>query len=170
MNKNIVLIGFMGAGKSLTAKCLGKKLQRKVVSTDEEIERREKKLVAQIFTESGEEHFRKLESQVVEDFANQENLIIDCGGGVLVNPENISNLKIKGILFYLSTSPQWVYDRVKHKQHRPLLNVPDPLAKIRELLAAREPFYRQADHILDTDGKTVEQSCQEVLAIIHGRA
>ena len=170
MNKNIVLIGFMGAGKSLTAKCLGKKLQRKVVSTDEEIERREKKSVAQIFTEAGEEHFRTIERQIVQALAQQENLIIDCGGGVVVDVKNIADLKAGGILFYLSTSPQWVYERVKHKQHRPLLNVPDPLAKIRELLSAREPFYRQADHILDTDGKTVEESCQEVLSIIHARA
>jgi shikimate kinase len=165
-SKNIVLIGFMGAGKTQVAKCLAKKLRRKWVSTDAIIVQQEGKPITDIFAEHGEPYFRRLEHQVVAQTAKQSDIIIDCGGGVPVNPQNMSLLKENGIVFYLATSPEVVYQRIRKQTHRPLLATDDPLAKIRTLLIERQPFYAVADYVVDTDGKTVKDTCEDVGALL----
>ena len=166
MKKNIVLIGFMGAGKTGVSLYLAEVLKRRRVSTDELIETKEKRSIVQIFQDSGEEYFRRMEKEIVEELALAENLIIDCGGGIILQQENLDRLKKNGMLVYLSASPQMVYERVKNNSQRPLLNVADPQAKIRELLQARKFYYEQADHTIDTNHKTVEQTAKEVLLIV----
>ena len=166
MKKNIVLIGFIGAGKTGVSLYLAEVLNRRRVSTDELIETKEKRSIVRIFQDSGEEYFRRMEKEIVEELALQENLIIDCGGGIILQQENLDRLKKNGILVYLSASPQIVYERVKNNSQRPLLNVADPQANIRELLQARKFYYEQADHIIDTNHKTVEQTAKEVLLIV----
>ena len=166
MKKNIVLIGFMGAGKTGVSLYLAEVLKRRRVSTDELIETKEKRSIVQIFQDSGEEYFRRMEKEIVEELALAENLIIDCGGGIILQQENLDRLKKNGILVYLSASPQMVYERVKNNSQRPLLNVADPQAKILELLQARKFYYEQADHTIDTNHKTVEQTAKEVLLIV----
>ncbi len=165
MSKNIVLIGFMGVGKSLAAKHLAEKLQRPVISTDELVVLKEKKSIAKIFQDHGESYFRKIESGIVAAIADKENVIIDCGGGVALNSHNLELLKKNGIVFYLSASPEEIYKNVKDQTNRPLLNTPDPKNKIKELLEQRRPFYEKADYVIDADGKTGEQLCVDILML-----
>lgn len=166
MAKNIVLIGFMGAGKSVAANELAKRLQRDVFSTDALIEKREGRTIAEIFEHSGEAYFRKVENTVVRDIVPRKGIIIDCGGGVFLNPENSKSLKKTSIVFYLSATPKILYERTKAHSHRPLLKAHDPLKKIKELLKIREPFYQQADHIIHTSGKTNTQVCDEIMEFL----
>ena len=168
MKKNIVLIGFMGAGKTGVSLYLAKILKRRRISTDETIEHREKRSVARIFQDSGEEYFRRLEKEIVNELADKKNLIIDCGGGIALRQENLDQLKKNGTIFYLSTSPEVIFQRVKMHAHRPLLNVSDPQKKIRDMLKNRKSYYEQADYTIDTDHKSVEQTAKEVLLILQG--
>ena len=163
MSKNIVLVGFMGAGKSSIATALAKTLKRKAVSTDALIVEREKRPITDIFRDSGEPYFRGIEKQVVAEVSRQSNLIVDCGGGVVLNQENIDNLKRGGTIFYLSATPDVIYERVKHERHRPLINVENPKAKIEELLNSRKSRYALADVTIETSRKTVQQVVEEIL-------
>ena len=166
MHRNIVLTGFMGSGKTLVSKHLAERTGRKVLETDEMIVELEGKPVTEIFSESGEIHFRKVEKQVVLELSKRDNIIIDCGGGVVLDKENIAALREKGVVIYLSASPKEIYRRIKDQKHRPLLNVEDPAGRILELFKKREPYYAQADCVVDTDGKSVAQVCDEVLDLM----
>jgi len=165
MAKNIVLIGFMGVGKSLVAKHLAAKLNRPIVSTDEMIVEKEGKPITTIFQDKGEAYFRELEAKVVEEIAPRKDVIVDCGGGIALNAQNIEILKKNGIVFYLSATAEEIYKNVKNQQHRPLLNTPDPKHQINELLNKRRPFYEKADHVIDANGKTGEQLCVDILTL-----
>ena len=164
-SKNIVLIGFMGVGKSLVAKHLSAKLNRPIVSTDELIVAKEGKSITKIFLDKGEKYFRGLEAQAVESIADRQDVIVDCGGGIALNPRNIELLKKNGIIFYLSATADEIYKNVKDQKHRPLLNAPDPKSQIEELLEKRQPFYEKADHVIDANGKTGEQLCVDILTL-----
>ncbi len=100
--KNIILVGFMGSGKSLTSNKLAGALGREVYSTDQLIEKREGRGITEIFRDSGESYFRKVEKEVVKDASKENGIILDCGGGVVLDPENITHLKKNGLIFYLS--------------------------------------------------------------------
>lgn len=163
--KNIVLVGFMGAGKTVTSKTLAAQLGAERVSTDDAIIAKEGRPINAIFEEDGEAYFRNIEAQVVQELSGRVNLIIDCGGGVVLRRENIDALKTGGLIFYLKTSSDVVYARVKHEKHRPLLNVDDPVARINEMLNVRENFYQQADYTVMTDGKTAEEVAGEIIEI-----
>ncbi len=167
MSKNIVLIGFMGVGKSLAAKYLAAKLARPIISTDEIIVQQQGKSIAKIFADHGEEYFRQIEAQIVESIAEKKDVIVDCGGGIALNPLNLESLKKNGIVFYLSASAQEIYKNVKDQKHRPLLNTPDPKNSITELLEKRRPFYEKADYVIDADGKTGQQLCVDILLIFN---
>lgn len=166
MSKNIVLIGFMGSGKSRVAASLVNHLKRELVSTDRLIEERASKTIDAIFKAHGEVYFRNLESEIVEEVSHREGIIIDCGGGVVLRKENLQHLKSNGIVFYLQASPEVIYERIKHEKHRPLLNVPDPLGCIKELYNQRLPLYNQADHIIDANDASVEVPVVEILKLI----
>lgn len=165
MNKeeNIVLIGFMGSGKSHVSRILAEKLKREVLATDEMIESSEGRSIKAIFDESGEAYFRDVETRVVAQAAARKGVIIDCGGGVVLREENIDALKKSGRLFFLSASPACLYEQVNHSGHRPLLDVENPLVLIEELLEARLPHYHKADEIIDADYKSVDEIAQQVL-------
>jgi len=166
VGKNIVLTGFMGAGKSIASNTLAKRLNRKVVSTDVLIEKKENRVIADIFRDSGEDYFRKVEGEVVAQVSKKSDLIIDCGGGVVLSEENMSNLRKNGAVIYLKTSPEVVFERTKKETHRPLLQTENPLEKINELLEKRKPFYEKAEYIIETDHKTNDQVCDEIVGII----
>ena len=163
MKKNIVLVGFMGAGKTLVSQRLAEILKRPRISTDEAIEQKEQRSITDIFRDSGEKYFRQQEKEIIFELAQKENLIIDCGGGAVLQQENLDRLKKNGILFYLFVSPEIVIRRTKNQIHRPLLNVPHPQIKIQKLLNQRKSFYEQAHFTVDTDAQSVEQTAQEVL-------
>lgn len=168
MKTNIILVGFMGAGKSLISRELAALTGREIITTDGMIEKAGGRSISDIFREDGEEHFRKLEKQAVASACAQEQVIIDCGGGVVLAPENIARLKETGVVFYLSATPEEIYRRVKDETHRPLLDTDDPMARIEGLLAQRRSFYEQADHIIDTNGRLPRDICQEILGLMGG--
>lgn len=164
--KNIVLIGFMGSGKSFVSNKLGAVLNRPVISTDKWIEKRAERTIPEIFQDSGEAYFRRLERQAIEEIALKEGIVIDCGGGVVLNQRNLEDLKKTGILFYLEASADFLFKNIQRGEHRPLMDVSDPLSKIKELLKIREPFYQQADYLIDADYKTIDEITASILKVI----
>ncbi len=164
--KNICLVGFMGAGKSRIGQRLAQLTGYSIVSTDSMIIEKEGREIADIFKNRGESYFRQIEKTIVAKTSRMQGVIIDCGGGVVLDPINIANLKANGIVFYLSATPETIYNRVKSESHRPLLNVSNPMDAIRDLLDKRQSFYEQANIIIHTDDRTVEDICLEITNII----
>jgi shikimate kinase len=164
--RNIVLIGFMGTGKTTIATKVALKLGMKYVSTDGLIEESEKRTINEIFTEKGEDYFRGVESEVIRKVSGMENAVVDAGGGAVLREENMANLKASGTVICLTADEATIFERVKKYKHRPLLNVKEPKMKIRELLAKRSPFYAKADHTIDTGKLTVRQAVNEILKIV----
>ncbi|MCX5686706.1 MAG: shikimate kinase [Candidatus Omnitrophica bacterium] len=163
--RNIILVGFMGTGKTTIATRLANRLKMNYVSTDDLIEKKEKRTINEIFTKDGEERFRDIESEVVREVSGMENVVIDAGGGVVLREENMANFKSNGIVICLTADEEVVMERTKKYKHRPLLNVEDPKQRIRTLLAKRAPFYAKADHIIDTGKLTVKQVVEEIVKI-----
>ena len=165
--RNIVLTGFMGTGKTAVARLLAKKLKLKYVSTDGLIEEKEKIPIARIFAEKGEGYFRKIEKEVIEDVSAMENAVIDAGGGAIIDPENVRNLKKKGKVFCLWAEPEVILARTKKYSTRPLLNVKDPLGAIKKLLAERKPFYERGDfhvHTKDLSAEKVAAAIERIMS------
>jgi len=156
----------MGAGKTSVSQRLAEILKRPLISTDCAIAQKEKRSIVEIFKNSGEEYFRQQEEKIVEELAQKENLIIDCGGGVVLHQENINRLKKNGILFYLSVDLKVIHERTKDQLHRPLLNVPHPQIKIQELLDQREFYYEQAHFTVDTSHQSADQTAQKILTLL----
>ncbi len=163
--KNIVLVGFMGTGKTTIATQLANRLNMRYVSTDGLIEKREKRTINEIFTKSGEDYFRDVESDVIREVSGMEGLVIDTGGGVVMREENLANLKSTGVVICLTADEETIMERTKKYKHRPLLNVEDPKLKIRTLLAKRAPFYAKADHCIDTGKLTIRQVVEKIVEI-----
>jgi shikimate kinase len=163
MDKNIVLVGFMGSGKSMVARELGKRLKRDVVATDEMIEIKEGQSIHEIFKSKGEAYFRNMESEIIKEISLRWGLIIDCGGGVVLSQENLKLLKTNGIVFYLQATLEVIYQRIKNEKHRPLLKVPDPLGCIKQLYQQRLPLYNQADFTIDANSASIEGPVVEIL-------
>jgi len=160
---NISLVGFMGTGKTSAGKLVAKKLGMKYVDTDEVVEENAGMKVSDIFSNFGEPYFRDLEAKAVKQVSERDNQVISCGGGVVLRDENVKNLKRGGPVICLAASPEAVFERVKHETHRPLLKVPDPKERIRELLAERAPHYAKADHSIDTTELSVEQVAAKII-------
>ena len=118
--------------------------------------------IADIFTTDGEATFRALERQVVGELSTHEKAVISTGGGLPANPENLAALKEHALVICLWSSPEKIWERVRHQSHRPLLHDPDPQKKIRDLLAAREPFYKQADVLINTDLRSAREVAQQI--------
>lgn len=147
----------MGTGKTEVSKALATRLDRKRLCLDDMIEQRANKPISDIFKQDGEPHFRKLESEMVSTASKEKSVVIDTGGGAIVNEENLKNLKKTGIIFCLTASVDTIIERTKKFTHRPLLNAENPYAKITELLKGREKFYQKADYSIDTTNMTIEQ-------------
>ncbi|MEI7579426.1 MAG: shikimate kinase [bacterium] len=147
---NIVLIGFMGSGKSTVAKLLAKNLKRNLVSMDEYLLKfTDLKSIEEIFATRGETYFRELEIRTAKELKDQENLIIDCGGGVVMNKIIIDYLKEKGKVIFLDASLSEIKTRLKDDQKRPLWQ------QAEELFTLRQPLYQAyADLIISTNGET----------------
>ena len=163
--KNIVLVGFMGTGKTTIATKLAHRLGMKYVSTDGLIEKKEKRTINEIFTKSGEDYFRDVESAVIRDVSCMDGQVIDAGGGAVIRDENMAYFKSSGIVIGLTADEATIMERTKKYKHRPLLNVEDPKRKIRDLMAKRAPFYAKADHTFDTGTLTARQVVEEIVAI-----
>lgn len=164
--RNIVLTGFMGTGKSAVGREIARILGRKIIDIDEEIEKKEKMNISDIFRTRGEDYFRGVETDMIKIFAKSENLVISTGGGAVLREENLNALRENGIVFCLSASPHSIVRRTKGNKDRPLLNVPDPVAKIDELLASRRAFYEKSGVVIDTDNKSPDLVASEILEIV----
>ena len=160
---NLALIGFMGTGKSSVGRLVAEKLRFEFLDTDELLEARAGKSITEIFAQQGEPAFRDLEHQLVVDLADRSRTVIATGGGLPVNPANLDRLKQRALVVCLWASPGKIFERVHSQTHRPLLHDPDPEAKIRALLAAREPYYRQADVLVNSDSRTIREVVQQVV-------
>ncbi|SJZ85997.1 shikimate kinase [Selenihalanaerobacter shriftii] len=167
MSKNIVLIGFMGTGKSTVGKELADKLGMKFVDSDEVIKEDSDKTIEEIFAEDGEDYFRNLETKVISDLSQRDNLVISTGGGVVLKENNIKLLNQNGIVILLTATPEVILMRVKNTD-RPLLQVEKPLEKIKELLAEREEFYNIAKYQVDTSSLEVDEVIKKIEEIIIG--
>ncbi len=163
--KNIVLIGFMGTGKTTIATAIANRLGLRYVSTDDLIETREKRTINEIFTKSGEEYFRGVESEVIAEVSSMEGLVIDTGGGAVMREENMANLMSGGTVICLTADENSIIERTNKYKHRPLLNVEDPKRKVRDLLARRAHFYAKAHHCFDTGKYTVRQVVEKIVEI-----
>lgn len=167
--KNIVLVGFMGTGKTMVGKLLATQLKRQRLCLDDMIEWKVGKPIAKIFEEDGEPCFRKIESEVVKAASHDKNVVIDAGGGVVIDKNNVRRLKEHGIVICLIARPEVIYDRTKGSMHRPLLNGPDPVANIEELLNKRREYYNRADYTIDTSDITPEEITTRILDIMERR-
>lgn len=168
-DRNIVLVGFMGTGKTSVGKILAKRLSRPFIDVDQLIEDAEGQQISDIFEQRGEPYFRTVEKREVASAAALKNAVITTGGGAVLDPENVAALRRSGTLVSLTASPETILGRVQGSRHRPLLNTPDKLAEIRRLLEIRAPFYRCADYSFDTDGKTPAQVADTILRSLSGR-
>lgn len=162
--RNVALIGLMGAGKSTVGRILADRLHFDFVDTDTLIERQAGISVAELFERHGEAHFRELERQLVADLAHRQNTVMATGGGLGANPEHLASLKTHALVAYLCASPDKLFERVRFASHRPLLKDPDPQGRLRTLLAAREPIYRQADLLVSTDWRQPMETALHIAA------
>ena len=152
MKNNIALIGFMGVGKTVVGKVLAKKLDKEFVELDALIEQQAGKSIPEIFQQDGEVAFRELEIEVTKEVSKKKNLVIACGGGIVLNKINIDRLRNESTIVYLTASPKMILKRVSGGSgERPLLKAASRDLKIEELLRFRKPFYeRAADIKIDT--------------------
>ncbi len=165
--KNLALIGFMGTGKSCTGRMVAHLLHFDFLDTDQLIESRAGKTIGEIFRDQGEPAFRALERQVVGEVATVNKTVIATGGGLPLNPDNLASLKQHALVVCLWASPETIYERVRAHFHRPLLNEADPQAKIRRLLAEREPHYREADVLVNTESRSLREVTAQVIHHFH---
>lgn len=168
--KNVALTGFMGVGKNAIGKRLAQELNLEFVDTDDIIEKEEGITITQIFKRFGEKHFRKLEKEVIRKVAQGKDQVISTGGGVVLDRENISNLKKNGVIVCLWASPEVIRERMKKETHRPLLEGVNREKRIEELLDYRKPFYKKsADYIIDTSYFAVEKVVKKILEYLRSK-
>ena len=165
---NIVLIGYRGAGKSVVAKIISERTGRDVVSTDERIVEKAGTSIPEIVEKHGWNHFRDMESDVIEEVSARDGIIIDAGGGVIVRDRNINALRSSGNVFWLVASVETIVDRIATDDQRPsLTGAKSFIEEIEEVLTQRIPLYgAAAHHKIETDDKTTEQVAKEIISHI----
>ena len=164
MKGNMILIGFMGAGKTTVGKALAERSGWPLLDTDQLIIEKAGMTIPEIFEQSGEEGFRRIESEVLAELLEQtDHTVISVGGGLPLREENRAVLSRLGTVVYLDVSEATVWNRLKDETDRPLLKVENVRAKIREMLTYRRPIYEQAAHItISVDEKNPGQIAAEV--------
>ncbi len=161
---NIVLIGFMGAGKSTISDYLSTMFAMDIVEMDQVIANREEMSIPDIFATYGEEYFRDLETNLLIEMQSHKNTVISCGGGAALRERNVAEMKKNGKVVLLTASPETIYDRVKDSDDRPVLNGRKNVKGISELMEQRREKYEvAADIVINTDNKTVLQICEELV-------
>lgn len=163
MKDNIYLIGFMGSGKSAAAAAFRRQNGFHILEMDEEIGKREEMTIPEIFAQKGEDYFRALETELLRELSGEKGIVVSCGGGVPMRRENVELMKKAGRIVLLTASPETILMRVGDGSGRPLLAGKTP-GGVKELMEARRPFYESAaDICVQTDGKTPEMICREIL-------
>ena len=166
MKTNIALIGFMGTGKTAVGKALAKKLDKKFIELDLLIEQKAGKPIPDIFQQDGEIAFRELEIAVTRQVAADNNSVIACGGGIVLNKINIDRLRESSRMVYLTASPLAILRRTSGEPgQRPLLEVDNPTHAIREMLKQRKPFYEgAADITVNTSRLNINAVADEIIS------
>ncbi|MCZ6680897.1 MAG: shikimate kinase [Candidatus Poribacteria bacterium] len=170
---NIVLVGFMGTGKTSVGQQLAQRLEMSLIDTDDVIEQDSGMRIADIFDRDGESYFRDLESAAVRKVSGLDNHVISTGGGVVLRESNLETLKQNGVVFCLTATPEEIWEHVGHGTHRPLLQTPHPLEKIRQMLVDRAPYYARADYEILTTDLSIEAVTDNIIEVfqhaIHSR-
>lgn len=165
--RNIFLIGFMGCGKSTIAAELSKSLNRPVLEMDEEIEHREGMSIPEIFSTHGEAYFRHAETVLLKEVSRQGGFLVSCGGGVVMRPENVTEMKKNGIVILLTALPETILSRVADDENRPLLKGRKNVSAISELILQRKPAYEAAaNYTVPTDQQSAAQIAANIMAIL----
>ena len=161
---NIVLIGFMGAGKTTISDYLSTMFDMDIVEMDQVIAEREEMSISDIFATYGEEYFRDLETNLLIEMQSHKNVVISCGGGAALRERNVAEMKKNGRVVLLTATPETIYERVKDSNDRPVLNGRKNVKGISELMEQRrEKYEAAADIVINTDDKTVLQICEELV-------
>ncbi|MGH8736373.1 MAG: shikimate kinase [Burkholderiales bacterium] len=157
----------MGAGKTTVGKLIARRLKRRFVDSDQEIERRCGVRISVVFDIEGERGFRAREEQAIGELATFEGVVLATGGGAVLSPENRRQLALRGTTVYLHARPEDLFRRLRHDKNRPLLDTPDPAQRLKELYAQRDPLYRQvADIVIETGTQSVQALARDLLAKI----
>ena len=166
MKTSIALIGFMGTGKTVVGKLLAERLGKEFLELDALIEQKAGKTIPEIFQWEGEAAFRQLEIEAAKQVSQRKNVVIACGGGVVLNKINIDRLKKESLLVYLKASPEVILRRTSSDtSERPLLKADNRALAVKELLRFRKPFYeRAADITIDTSRLDVDSVVAQIIS------
>jgi len=161
---NIFLVGLMGAGKTTVGRALAKKLNKRFVDSDHEIEARSGVSIPVIFEIEGEASFRQREAEAIRSLTGEQGIVLATGGGAVLRPENRELLKARGTVIYLRASVSHILQRTGKDKNRPLLQTADPAHRLEELSREREPLYREvADIVIDTGRPNISTLVQVIL-------
>jgi len=163
--RNVFLVGMMGAGKTTAGRIIARKLKRAFHDSDQEIEHRCGVKVPLIFEIEGEAGFRAREAAAIAELSALEDIVLATGGGAVLAPANRRHLAAQGTVIYLHAQPAALYERVRQDKNRPLLATADPLARLEQLYAERDPLYREvADMVVDTGRQSAQSLARQALA------
>lgn len=162
---NLYLVGFMGTGKSTVGRGVARRIGFRLLDSDHEIERIQGCSIPEIFTRDGEAAFRAMEREFIEGGHPAERMIVACGGGLVVQPGMLALLQSKGVVICLHASLGTVLERTQRHRNRPLLEVEDPMARIRELYAQREAIYKRSGSLVLTDGRPLNDIVAHVIRV-----
>ena len=162
---NLYLVGFMGTGKSTVGRGVARRIGFRLLDSDHEIERIQGRAIPEIFAQDGEPAFRVMERQFIETGHPAERTIVACGGGLVVQPGMLALLQSKGVVVCLHASLETVLERTQRHRNRPLLEVEDPMARIRQLYAQREAIYKRSGSLVLTDGRPLNDIVAHVTRV-----
>jgi shikimate kinase len=166
MARNIFFVGPMGAGKTTIGRQLAKQLKREFYDSDREVERRTGATIPLIFELEQEEGFRKREQTVIDELTQMDNIVLATGGGAVLASENREHLCSRGYVIYLYAPISQLLRRTSHDKNRPLLQTENPRQKLEQLMAVRDPLYRQvADTVIKTDNLPVKQVIKQIIEL-----
>jgi shikimate kinase len=161
----LALVGLPGSGKSTVGRQLARRLNLSFIDSDHAIEERLGCSIREFFEVEGEERFRDIETQVIQKLLQEKYGVISTGGGSVLRPLNRQELHSKAKVFYLRASPEEVFRRLKHDQNRPLLQVADPLTRLKDIYSIRDPLYREtAHHVVDTGRPKISNMVHNIIA------
>ena len=160
---NVVLIGFMGTGKTSVGKRVARRLNMRFLDMDSVIEQRQGKPISRIFADEGEAFFRDLERRLARELAVSEGLVVGTGGGIVLNADNLRDFERTGLVVCLSATPEAILARVGHSTHRPLLAGDDKIGTIRALLAKRQALYDAIPNQVNTTALSLDQVVAEII-------
>lgn len=166
MRENIIITGFMGAGKNVAAKELARKLKMEFIDMDRIIEERQGISITDIFARYGEKYFRVQENKLVKELSQKENIVIATGGGTLLSSDNTRILNQRGQIICLYADSQTIYNRVKGKSNRPLLNGENILEKINHLMKERKKIYDNIKWKIDTTNLITREVVDKIINLL----